>query len=143
MAAQGSATIAGPDFYPFPDESPDDLPRTVRREKEARAREARAREAQERAFRPSLSTRPEEYSRPAPQIYRGDFESREEPTLLPATVHRLDVPFTHLARFFLKAVLAAIPALILLGTILWFAGTVLQSQFPQLIKMRILIGFAG
>jgi hypothetical protein len=143
MAAQGSATIAGPDFYPFPDESPDDLPRTVRREKEARAREARAREAQERALRPSLSTRPDEYSRPAPQIYRGDFESHEEPALLPATVHRLDVPFTHLARFFLKAVLAAIPALILLGTILWFAGTVLQSQFPQLIKMRILIGFAG
>jgi hypothetical protein len=70
-------------------------------------------------------------------------ESRGDHDLVPATVHRLDVPFTHLARFFVKAVLAAIPALILLGTILWIAGTVLQSQFPQLIKMRILIGFPG
>ena len=59
----------------------------------------------------------------------------------PATVRRFDVPFVHLATFFIKAVLAGIPALILLGVILWFAGALLQSLFPALIKMKILISF--
>jgi hypothetical protein len=31
----------------------------------------------------------------------------------------------------------------LLGVILWFAGTAVQSLFPALIKMKILIGFQG
>ena len=59
----------------------------------------------------------------------------------PASVRRFDVPFLHLMRFFLKAVLAAIPALILLGVILWFGGHLLQALFPSLVKKKILISF--
>jgi len=55
MAAQGSPAMAGPDFGLFSDDT-DDLPRTLRREKEARAREARERAARERAAAPTLST---------------------------------------------------------------------------------------
>ena len=58
-----------------------------------------------------------------------------------AAVTRFDVPFMRLVMFFLKAVFAAIPALILLGVLLWFAGHILQTQFPELIKMKILITF--
>ncbi|MEQ1673079.1 MAG: hypothetical protein ABL893_19695, partial [Hyphomicrobium sp.] len=59
--AQGPMAMAAPNFSPLGDESSDDLPRTVRREKEARAREARERAAQERAAAPSLSTIPDGY----------------------------------------------------------------------------------
>jgi hypothetical protein len=121
----------------------DDLPRTVRREKEARAREAREareREQRERDGRsmdaargdpPSYLTR----SRPAPVIYGDD--------PIPAAVRRFDVPFLHLTTFFLKAVLAAIPALILLGTILYFMGKGLEATFPDLVRMKVLITFPG
>ncbi|MFT5507593.1 MAG: hypothetical protein ACI89J_000657, partial [Hyphomicrobiaceae bacterium] len=40
---------------------------------------------------------------------------------------------------FLKAVIAAIPALILLVGILWLFGEVLTASFPELVKMQILI----
>ena len=63
-----------------------------------------------------------------------------EPTM-PASVQRFDVPFTHLVVFFLKAVIAAIPALFVLGVILWFAGQLLQTFFPWLVKAQILIHF--
>ena len=57
------------------------------------------------------------------------------------SVSRLDIPFLHLMRFFLKAVFAAVPALIVLGIMVWTAGHVLQLLFPQLVKMQILILF--
>ena len=140
MAAQGPTAMAGPDYGPISDESSDDLPRTFRREKEARAREARERAAQERAAAPSLSTGPDGHSGPQPQVYRSaDVDPRVDDVLVPAAVRRLEVPFLHLVKFFLKAVLAGIPALILLGVILWIAGAALQASFPQLIKMKILI----
>ena len=141
MAAQGPIAMAGPDYGSFSDDT-DDLPKTFRREKEARAREARERAAQERAAAPSLSTGPDDYSGPRPQIYRSaDVDPRTGDAPPSATVRRFDVPFLHLVKFFLKAVLAAIPALILLGVILWFAGAGLQALFPQLVKMKILISF--
>ena len=141
MAAQGQTAMAGPDYGPISDET-DDLPKTFRREKEARAREAREREARERAAAPSLSTGADDYSGPRPQIYRSaDIDPRIADVPPSATVRRFDVPFLHLVKFFLKAVLAAIPALILLGIILWFAGAGLQALLPQLIKMKILISF--
>ena len=43
--------------------------------------------------------------------------------------------------FFLKAVIAAIPALIVLGALIWLSGEILQQFFPWLIKMKILIQF--
>lgn len=141
MAAQGSTAMAGPDFGSFSDDT-DDLPRTFRREKEARAREAQERAARERAAAPTLSTGAEDYSRPQPQIYRS---AENEPCIgnapVAATVRAFDVPFARLVTFFLKAAIAAVPAMLLLGVILWFVGAGLEMVFPQLIKMKILIGF--
>ncbi len=147
----------------------DDLPRTFRREKEAREREAREREAKEREARdrqmaerqakeraqreraaapalsvaapylsgaPGLGANPQVYADPAVQPDIADMP-------YPATVRRSDVPFFHLMAFFLKAVVAAIPALILLTAILWFLGQGLSTFFPELVKMKILIGFGG
>jgi hypothetical protein len=102
----------------------DDLPRTIRREREAREREAREREARSTA-------------RPEPVLHR-DAEI-EMPPPAPATVVDLDVPFAKLSMFFVKAVFAAIPALLVLMALLWVFGHTLQLFFPQLLKMKILI----
>lgn len=141
--AQGPMAMAEPNFPPLGDEQNDDLPRTFRREKEARAREARERAAQERAAAPSLPTGSAAVNYgPSPEP-RVDADPNYSPAVVdmpyPASVQRIDVPFLHLVVFFLKAVLAAIPALILLTVILWFAGSALQALFPELIKMKILI----
>ncbi len=111
----------------------DDLPRTLRREHEARAREARERERRKHtltADAPDVYTREEAGER-----------SRVAEHAVPAAVTRIDGPFARLGLSFLKAVLAAIPALILLGVILWFMGQALEAMFPELIKMKILITF--
>lgn len=148
--AQGPMATAEPNFALLGDESSDDLPRTFRREKEARAREARERAAQERAAAPTLSTKPESFG-PAPQSVAPQPRIQADPELAPAiaempypaSVRRIDVPFLHLVTFFLKAVIAAIPALILLTAVLWVFGSALQAFFPDLVKMKILIGFQG
>ena len=54
-------------------------------------------------------------------------------------VNRFEVPFGHLMMFFIKAVFAAVPALLLLTVLLWLFGQGLQQAFPQLLKMKILI----
>jgi hypothetical protein len=139
---------AEPSFTLLGDESSDDLPRTFRREKEARAREARERAAQERAAAPTLSTAPDSYG-PAPASVAPQPRVQADPALAPAltdmpypaSVRRFDVPFMHLVTFFLKAVVAAVPALILLTAILWLSGAALQAFFPELVKMKILISF--
>ena len=117
----------------------DDLPRTLRRAREER--DARDRDANGSRFPSSLkaamsaaasgSTMPvPEYSAaPAP----GDG----------TTITRIEVPFHRLVTFFMKAVFAAIPALIMLMIVLWTVGEVLQRYFPWLQKMRILIQFPG
>jgi hypothetical protein len=51
----------------------------------------------------------------------------------------LDVPIGRLALFFVKCVIAAIPALFVLMAVLWVAGEGLELAFPELIKMKILI----
>ena len=153
--AQGPMAMAEPNFAPLGDEPSDDLPRTFRREKEARAREARERAAQERAAAPSLSATPDSYG-PAPASVAPqtrahaprveadpDFAPAIAAMPYPASVRRFDVPFMHLVTFFLKAVLAAIPALILLTAVMWGIGALLQLFFPELIKLKILIGFQG
>ena len=146
---QGPMAMGEPNFGLIGDESTDDLPRTFRREKEARAREARERAAQERAAAPSLPTglssaTPDVRPPLQPQMTAA---SDDQPMIAdmpyPATVRRFDVPFFHLMRFFLKAVVAAIPALILLSVILWLFGHALQAFFPDLVKLKILIGFQG
>ena len=105
----------------------DDLPRTIRREREAQ-REARERErlAREREAAAAVS---------APSIeHEGAYGALASP---PATVTDIDVPFFRLMTFFIKAVFAAIPALIVLTALLWLFGQGLQTVFPQLLKMKI------
>lgn len=117
-------------FALMADESDDDLPRTLRRERDARERERMDR----RSGGPSLSI--DGYSNRSDPSYgeSGDIA-------MPASVTRVDMPFARLVAFFIKAVLAAIPALILLGAILWLAGHLLQTFYPELVKMQILIRF--
>lgn len=108
----------------------DDLPRTIRRERENREREAREREARERQAR-------EKHTAPMPLLdpMTGDLA-------LPApsvTVTAFDVPFARLAAFFMRAAFAAIPALLVVMAFLWVFGQALQTFFPQLLKMKILI----
>lgn len=129
--------------YPLTADEFDDLPRTIRREREAREREARDREAFGRADPPFISR-----SGPAASEYdagyaaTADYSGAAHPAEpVPAIVKQFDVPLVRLAAFFLKAVVAAIPALILLGVILWTAGDIVQTYFPSLVKMQIFIHF--
>lgn len=117
----------------------DDLPRTLRREKEARAREAREREARERDAQPSGLAAPQ----PEPVAYTSSDPYAAYPAAepYPASVRAIDVPFVHLMLFFLKAAFAAIPAIILLAGILWLGGQALEAAFPELLKAKILITF--
>lgn len=110
----------------------DDLPRTIRREREAREREAREREARERQAREREAAGPP----PMPQIEREAAYSAPMPAP-GSTVTDIDMPFLRLMTFFIKAVFAAIPALIMLTALLWLFGQGLQSFFPQLVKMKI------
>jgi hypothetical protein len=118
------------------DDGPDDLPRTLRREREARMREAREREARERS-----STLTHDFGAPDPDYNAYAQPQAPEPQPVAAAVTRFDVPFFHLMFFFIKAVFAAIPALFILGVLLWLAGDILQMLFPWLIKTQILIQF--
>jgi hypothetical protein len=104
----------------------DDLPRTIRREREARERRAHERQARERQ------------AGAAPAFDR-DVAPALEVLAPAASVVDIDMPFAKLAMFFMRAVFAAIPALIVLTAILWAFGQTLQLFFPQLLKMKILI----
>lgn len=59
----------------------------------------------------------------------------------PAVVRALKIPFFHLMVFCLKLTLAAIPALILLGLILYGMGQLLKIYLPWLVQAEILIRF--
>ncbi len=100
----------------------DDLPRTIRREREARERETRERQEREKAVVEAERVDAIQHA-PAPA----------------ATVVDFDVPFAKLMFFFVKAVFAAVPALIVLTAMLWLFGQGLQTLFPQLLKLKILI----
>ena len=104
----------------------DDLPRTIRREREAREREAREREGSAESARPRCPCRRSSATAPT--------ACSPSP---PATVTDIDVPFVRLMTFFIKAVFAAVPALLVLTALLWLFGQGLQSFFPQLLKIKI------
>jgi hypothetical protein len=108
----------------YSDGGPDDIPRTFRREREARERAAAV-------------PVPDVPGYAHPQSYDAAFGSD-----VPAgVVKKIKVPFFSLMMFFMKAVLAAIPALLLLSVILWSAGQMLTKYFPWLLKMKIVISF--
>lgn len=123
----------------------EDLPRTVRQQKEARKRDQAAREI----LNPprSSASSPRAASSMANQLageYRGsEFAVAQSPPgeYPRATVSRLQLPFLHMVGFFLKAVVAAIPALILLMLILWGVGQIAKHFLPWLVQMKIDITF--
>ena len=128
--------------------SDDDLPRTFRREREAREREAREREAAQGPAGHGASAQVQPLHAgmtrdfgPAPQ----DFGPATAPDPqyaspgLAGTVSRIEVPFLHLVVFFLKAVIAAIPALILLTLLLFAGGQMLKAFFPNLRHFEIVV----
>jgi hypothetical protein len=100
------------------DGGPYDLPRALLREREKQEREALT-QAQAQAV-------------PGRPCADGPVQ---------AMVTRLQFPFLRLVFFFIQAAFAAIPALTILGVILWTAGHLLQLYFPELVKMQILIQF--
>lgn len=120
--------------FALADGGPDDLPRTLRREREARERAKR--EDEERKLK-GTRTHDFEPASVAPASYPVPRPAGLDAT--PATVKRFEVPFFHLMGFFLKAVVAAIPALVLLGALLWFAGAALKSAYPQLVHTEVVI----
>lgn len=120
------------------DDGPDDLPRTFRRERDAQ-REAREREARERAAIDQAFAAPEPAYAPEPAM--DAFGPAGYPPAPTGVVTALEIPFGRLVAFFLKALFAAIPALILLGIMLWGVGQMLTLYFPALLKMKILITF--
>lgn len=130
----------------------DDLPRTLRREREAREREKREREARETRSQKTAGAPEQSGNRksssfdPAPSLYVPRDENIDElgdPDVEypAATVKRIDVPFFHMMRFYLKAVVAAIPALVLLTAICWGMGQLIKIFFPWMLKAQILIQF--
>ncbi len=115
----------------------DDLPRTLRRAREER--DAREREANGQRFPSSLRAAMSAASGVAAPA---DHAMRIS-TVDGVTVTRISVPMRNLVTFFLKAVFAALPALLVLMIVFWTSGAVLQRYFPWLLKMRILIQFPG
>ena len=115
----------------MPSAQDDDLPRTFKRDRDARERQAR--EARAAPVAPSAMADIEGLAELARHVSPDD----------KVTVGAIDVPMRRLAMFFLKAVFAAIPALIVLFVILALMGQLAQTLFPWLIKMRIMITFPG
>ena len=108
----------------------DDLPRTFRREREAREREARAREAHER-----------EADVIEPAFLRRDAPHQHRMIAEPANEGLLQIGFLRLMAFCIKAVFAAIPAILILAVLLWLGGQALATFFPHLPRMQILVHF--
>jgi hypothetical protein len=110
----------------------DDLPRTLRREREARERAAREAEARKRnaTLTHDYDANHRSVAADGPAHVQG---------AAAGIVTGFDVPFFHLMRFFIKAVFAAIPALIILGMLLWFAGAALKSAYPGLVHTEVVI----
>lgn len=136
-------------FPPLTDHS-DDLPRTLRRERDNRERAAREQKAREQAPERTAwdrgqlpATQASPYGTPEPANPYDTTYPIEKADAAKVTVTRFKVPFFSLVGFCIKVVLAAIPALIILGAILYGVGVVLQTYFPQLIKLKILISFPG
>lgn len=111
----------------------DDLPRTLRRE----------REAQERAGRAPFQAVGAAPAPPAPSAYVPEPTMPAHIEVAGGVVTDIRIPFTRLMVFGFKLVFAAIPALIVLGVLLWTAGHLLMTYFPWLVKLQVLIRVPG
>jgi hypothetical protein len=108
----------------------DDLPRTLKRERAARERAAREHELAANR-EPSFSPRERD---PDPRPFQAPAAggwAAAGTDVMPASVRTFDVPFLHLVFFFLKASVAAIPALLVIGGLIIGAGKLLQVVAPQ------------
>ncbi len=138
-------------YAPLNETSSDDLPRTLRRERDRIAREKQAADLLSEQAEWDRNNRAasavataSSYGAPdATNPYDQAYIGQDEAGRVPATVARIKVPFFSLMGFFIKAVFAAIPALLILIGLLYGLGVILQMYFPQLIKMKILISFPG
>jgi hypothetical protein len=110
----------------------DDLPRTLRRERDAREREREMREREKAAAEESFGGT----STHSQQSYGYHYAPTGDGGV---TVTRLRIPFAHLMFFFMKAVVAAIPALILLTVLLWGMGQGLKAFMPGLRHFEIIV----
>lgn len=126
---------------PAYDETQDDedLPRTLRRAKQERAAQIAHASAPTTAAPASLSVTPEPLGATHADARAAHHDGGDDGV----TVTQIEVPFVRLMLFFLKAVLAAIPALFLLGVLLWATGVILKLYFPWIIQTEILIRFPG
>ncbi|MEO0670965.1 MAG: hypothetical protein AAFZ05_02945 [Pseudomonadota bacterium] len=121
----------------FADTGDEDLPRTLRRAKAERAQSSGAAPAGAGSKAAGSATPgfgPPDGTGRDMTYDDGDYSDE-------VTVRRFDVPFFSLMGFLIKVVLAAIPALILLGAILYGAGQLLKIFFPALVQMEILVRF--
>lgn len=109
----------------------DDLPRTLRREREARDRAQQASSGFSSAVPLSAGTSAGTYV-PEPTM-------PEHLGITGNTVTDIRIPFFRLMMFGVKLVFASIPALIVLFTLLWLAGHALMTFFPWLVKVQLLI----
>lgn len=120
----------------FPLSSDDDLPRTFRRARQEHEAAQRAAYPAQEPMVPIGSADPSLGHAPPPGITSAANPFADP---APATVRTFDVPFFHLMFFCIKAVFAAIPAVIILGLLIWLSGEFLTSYFPELLKMKIII----
>lgn len=128
-ASFSEADMAEPQFAMHND---DDLPRTLRRERDARrqAQGFQSHAASSAAHGPSI-----------PDDDKRAFSSEEPGGAPAATVTDFDVPFMRMVVILLKWTVAAIPAMILLGLIMFAIGQIAQKFLPWLVKMRIVVSF--
>lgn len=113
----------------FSTHSDDDLPRTIRREKDARQRAAAA----------SANSHGGAYGNP-PAGRGGSFDLDAGDGVV---VTALSIPFFRLMFFLIKCALASVPALLLLGAMLYGLGQALKIFLPWLVKMQIVVTFPG
>jgi hypothetical protein len=134
-------------YPPLNETHSDDLPRTLRRERENRERIAREQQVATSGGSWDRHDGAAPAASYAPAVYgQGDATAYEAPYGTgvgtgAVTVNRFKVPFFSLMGFFIKCVFAAVPALLILMAMLYGIGVALQMYFPQLIKMKILISF--
>jgi hypothetical protein len=118
--AAPESSMAEPQFATHPD---DDLPITFRRDRDARRQATAGGHSSGSGFSDAPSSAPGQ----GPNV----------------TVTAIEMPFGKMVWHCLKWVMAAIPAVFLLGTMLYLAGQALQKWLPWLVKMRIVITFPG
>ena len=122
----------------------DDLPRTLRREREARYRETLERAGRE--ARPGSAPVPPAgpsptFGAPAGVGSHTQLGLIDDADGRGVTVTAFKVPFLRLVLFFLKAAVAAIPAIILLGLAFWMLGFALRGVFPELFTTGVKFHF--